>query len=96
MKNDLVNRYVRFQGEKGINKVETAKSLTKICGGSSKANEIWRLENAERKPSPCKMRVMLNGTLAGTLKEFGYKRDSLISKKKWAELLDAILPPEKK
>jgi len=95
-KNDLVNRFTRSQAAKGINKTECAKKLTQLCGGSTRVQEVWRMEQAERKPSPCKMRVMLNGTLDETLAEFGYKRDSLISKKKWAELLDALLPPEKK
>jgi len=96
MKQDLVNRYVRLQGEKGINKVETAKTLSKICGDSPKANALWRLENAERKPSPCKQFVMLNATLSDTLKEFGYTRPKPLSSVRWVELIQALLPPEKK
>jgi len=98
-KNDLVNRYVRLQGEKGSSKVEIAKNLTKICGDPSKpnkSNEIWRLENAERKPSPCKQWVMLNATLDETLAEFGYTRPRPLSSVKWVELIQALLPPKKK
>ena len=96
MKQDLVNRYTRSQVAKGINKTETAKNLTKICGGSTRVQEVWRMEQAERKPSPCKQFVMLNATLSDTLAEFGYTRPKPLSSVKWVELIQALQPPEKK
>jgi len=96
MKGDLVNRFTRSQAAKGINKTECAKKLTQLCGGSTRVQEVWRMEQAERKPSPCKHFVMLNATLDETLKEFGYTRPRPLSSVKWVELIQALLPPERK
>ena len=96
MKLDVVNRWTRKMGREGTNKTSCAKILTETCGGSTRVQEIWRCENAKRAPSHCKMKVMLSSTLDETLREFGYKRDKPLSRGRWAKLVDALLPPEKK
>ncbi len=91
MKQDLVNRWTRSEAKKGNTKVQCAKRLNDSCDKVIRFQEIYTMEQGGRRPDRCARFIMLNDTMEGTLREFGYTREKPMTSKRWSEFINSLL-----
>lgn len=91
----LIKKWTDHNKKQGLTQEKAVEALNLCCGGKLRTNEISAMKKGTRDVSACVNRLMLAKTLDSTLREFGYRRKNPLSAEKFAELVDALTPPER-